>query len=69
MFKQLVLATPRKKRTSVTKKIDVDDYHSHRHGNLKSYKIDVDDFTKFNIRRIIYRRYLKGKIHAVELEM
>jgi hypothetical protein len=32
-------------------------------------KRDVDDFTKGTIRQVIYRRYTKGKIHAVELEM
>jgi hypothetical protein len=32
-------------------------------------KRDVDDFTKGSIMRIIYRRYSKSKIHAVELEV
>jgi hypothetical protein len=32
-------------------------------------KRSVDDFTKVNIRQIICRRYSRGKIHAVELEM
>jgi hypothetical protein len=32
-------------------------------------KVDVDDFTKGNIRQKICRRYLKSMIHAVELEV
>jgi hypothetical protein len=28
-----------------------------------------DDFTKDNISQMIYRRHLKGNIHAVALEM
>jgi hypothetical protein len=32
-------------------------------------KKDVNDFTKDNIRQIIYRRYSRGKIRAVESEM
>jgi hypothetical protein len=30
-------------------------------------KRSADDFTKANIRQIIYRRCLSGKIHDVEL--
>jgi hypothetical protein len=32
-------------------------------------KRDDDDFTKGNIRQIIYRRYSKSKIHAFEVEV
>jgi hypothetical protein len=32
-------------------------------------KRDVDDFTKGNIRQLSCRRYVKSKIHAVELEV
>jgi hypothetical protein len=31
-------------------------------------KRKIDNFTKGNIRQIIYRRYSRGKINAVELE-
>jgi hypothetical protein len=32
-------------------------------------KRNIDEFTRGNIRQIIYRRYSRGKIHAVGLEM
>jgi hypothetical protein len=31
-------------------------------------KRNIDNFTKGNIRQIIYRRYSRGKINAVEFE-